>query len=58
VIETVGEHERFGVERLRTLLRSQAGADPQTVLQQLEAALTGFASGPAADDVAALALRR
>jgi serine phosphatase RsbU (regulator of sigma subunit) len=58
VIETVGKDERFGTKRLRALLSSQAGNDPKTVLEQLEAALTEFASGVATDDVAALALRR
>ena len=58
VIETVGERERFGTERLRALLSSQAGEDPKTVLERLEAALAEFASGSGSDDVAALALRR
>jgi serine phosphatase RsbU (regulator of sigma subunit) len=57
VIETPGERERFGAERLRALLAEQAGKPPQQVLDRLDAALAAFRSGRRRDDLAALALR-
>lgn len=58
VIETRGERERFGGERLRRLLGELAGAPLQEVLRRLEASLAEFRRGPQQDDVVVLALRR
>jgi PAS domain S-box-containing protein len=58
VIETPGERDRFGTERLKSLLGQSAGASPQEVLERLDAALDAFRDGPRRDDVVALALRR
>jgi len=57
VVDTLGEHERFGTERLKRLLSERAGAPPDTVLAELEAGLDRFQVGRQADDTAALALR-
>lgn len=51
-------HERFGVQRLMTLLSSMAGATPQEALDQLEAELIEFGADSGGDDAAAIALRR
>ncbi len=56
VTETAGIHERFGLERLKTLLGEHAGADPDTLLAALDHALAAFREGEPRDDVAALAL--
>jgi PAS domain S-box-containing protein len=57
VVETPGRQDRFGSERLRSLLAEVAGASPQEVLDRLEAGLDAFRSGPRRDDVVALAMR-
>ncbi len=57
VTETVGDGERFGVERLRRFMADHAGSPPQTLLDALAAELERFRGGEATDDVAALALR-
>ena len=57
VIDTLGERGRFGVSRLKQLLREHAGQAPDRLLSELEAALENFQVGAQADDTAALALR-
>ena len=57
VIDTLGEHERFGVRRLKRWLCSHAGQPPEALLRGLEAELDRFQVGAPADDTAALALR-
>ena len=57
VIETLGECERFGSERLQGLVSRSAGASPQQVLDRLDCELDEFRHGPRRDDVVALALR-
>ena len=57
VIDTLGEQERFGTKRLKRLVSEHAGAPPERLLAEIEAALDGFQVGPQADDTAALALR-
>jgi PAS domain S-box-containing protein len=57
VIDTQGEHERFGVPRLKRALRDTAGRPPNELLSHLDAALERFQIGAQADDTAALALR-
>jgi len=57
VTETVGDGQRFGIERLRRFLARHAGTAPQALLDALVAELERFRGGEATDDVAALALR-
>ncbi len=57
VIDTLGEYERFGSERLNRLLTEHAGVPPDELLSSLEAGLDRFQVGAQADDTAALALR-
>jgi PAS domain S-box-containing protein len=57
VIDTQGEHERFGLERLKRALRDAAGQPPDELLSHLDAGLERFQVGTQADDTAALALR-
>jgi PAS domain S-box-containing protein len=57
VIDTQGEHERFGLERLKRALRDAAGRTPEELLSHLDAELERFQVGAQADDTAALALR-
>jgi PAS domain S-box-containing protein len=57
VIDTQGEHERFGVQRLKQALRDVAGQPPDELLSHLDAELEHFQVGTQADDTAALALR-
>jgi len=69
VLDTLGERERFGAERLRRLLVAHAGGTPDELLSELEAGLDRFQAlrrrrqAPPtiplvqADDIAALALR-
>ncbi len=57
VLDALGEHERFGAERLKRLLSEHAGAPPDVLLRELEARLDRFQVGAQADDTAALALR-
>ena len=58
VIDTPGQHERFGTERLKALLSEFAGGTPQSVVEFLDGALDAFRSGPERDDVAVVVLRR
>jgi serine phosphatase RsbU (regulator of sigma subunit) len=57
VIDTQGEHERFGVQRLKRALRGAAGQPPEELLSHLDTELERFQVGAQADDTAALALR-
>jgi PAS domain S-box-containing protein len=57
VIDTLGEHDRFGVERLKRLLAEHAAQPPERLLSALAAGLDRFQVGAQADDTAALALR-
>ncbi len=53
-----GAADRFGERRLRDVLRDHAAASPTTLLAELDAAIAAFATGPQADDTAAVALTR
>ena len=57
VLDTVGEHERFGVERLHATLAAAAGADPSALVGQLARTLERFRRGPQRDDTAIAAVR-
>jgi PAS domain S-box-containing protein len=57
VIDTLGDHERFGLRRLKEWLGGHADQPPEALLRGLEAELDRFQVGPPADDTAALALR-
>jgi PAS domain S-box-containing protein len=57
VLDARGEQERFGLRRLKRVLCEHAGRAPEELLSGLEAELERFQTGPAADDIAALALR-
>lgn len=57
VVDTVGEHDRFGVVRLKRVLAEHAGKPPDALLDALDAALDHFQVGAQADDTAAMALR-
>jgi len=50
--------EMFGEERVATTLRRDPGVAPEVLCKTLLEAATDFASGPIADDVAILAIRR
>lgn len=50
--------EMFGEERIATTLRRDPGAAPEVLCKALLEAASDFASGPIADDVAILAIRR
>jgi PAS domain S-box-containing protein len=56
VTDAVGEHERYGDERLQATL-AQA-REPEDALRRLEESLAGFEAGEQADDTAALAIGR
>jgi len=56
VIDTVGQAERFGEERLAETLRRAGGATD--AVQRIEAALVEFARGSQVDDTAVIALER
>ena len=56
VIDTVGEHERFGEERLARTISAATGADD--AVARIEAAVSQFARGPQADDIAVIAVER
>lgn len=56
VIDSVGEHERFGEERLaRTISPASSAGD---AVARIEAAVSEFARGPQADDIAVIAVER
>jgi len=57
VIDTLGEAGRFGLRRLKQLVRAYAGVPPARLLSELEEALDRFQVGGQADDTAAVALR-
>jgi len=52
------DDEMFGEERIATTLRRDPGAAPEVLCKALLEAATDFSSGPIADDVAILAIRR
>jgi anti-sigma regulatory factor (Ser/Thr protein kinase) len=56
VLDTLGEHDRFGEERLRETLADAAGADD--AVTRIDAALDAFQVGAQADDTAVLAVAR
>jgi PAS domain S-box-containing protein len=56
VMDTVGESERFGEERLAQTLAG--AASPDEVVERVDAALSAFARGSQADDTALLAVQR
>lgn len=56
VIDTVGEHERFGEERLAATLG--AATDAADVIARVDATLSAFGRGPQRDDLAVLAVHR
>ena len=56
VTDAVGEHGRYGDERLQATL-AQA-SEPEDALRRLETALAAFEAGEQADDTAALAIGR
>jgi len=56
VIDTVGQAERFGEERLAETLRRAGGA--ADAVRRIEAALVEFARGAQVDDTAVIALER
>jgi serine phosphatase RsbU (regulator of sigma subunit) len=58
ITDTVGEHERFGYDRLEHAARECAGRPAAELLACLDETLNRFQVGPQADDTAALALRR
>jgi serine phosphatase RsbU (regulator of sigma subunit)/PAS domain-containing protein len=55
VLDTVGEQDRFGDDRLLRLLDG-APADPAAVVARIDAALAAFQSGPQRDDTAIVAI--
>jgi len=56
VLDTVGEHERFGEARLAEALNGAEGAADS--VRRIQAAVGGFAHGPQVDDTAVLAVER
>ncbi len=56
VIDTFGERDRFGEERLVETLRDAADADD--AIDRVESALSAFAHGPQRDDTAVLVVER
>jgi serine phosphatase RsbU (regulator of sigma subunit)/PAS domain-containing protein len=56
VLDTVGEGDRFGEERLLEAVRA-APAGPAALLDHLDAALDAFQRGPQRDDMAMVAVR-
>ncbi|MGB8877463.1 MAG: SpoIIE family protein phosphatase [Solirubrobacteraceae bacterium] len=56
VIDTVGEEERFGEDRLVATLHGAAGATD--AVARIEAAVRTFARGTQADDIAVIAVER
>jgi PAS domain S-box-containing protein len=56
VIDTVGENERFGEDRLLRVVREATGA--ADAVARIEAAVNEFARGPQADDIAVIAVER
>jgi serine phosphatase RsbU (regulator of sigma subunit) len=56
VIDTVGEEERFGEERLAATLRE--GGSAAGTVAQIERAVNEFGAGPQVDDMAILVVER
>lgn len=56
VLDTVGEHDRFGVERLHATLRAVAAVEPCTLVRHLAETLDAFRRGPQRDDTAIVAV--
>jgi serine phosphatase RsbU (regulator of sigma subunit) len=57
VTDTRGEHDRFGAQRLRRVLKEHAQATPDELLRELQAALDQFQVEGHSDDTGAVALR-
>jgi len=57
VLDTVGERDRFGFERLRTTLEAVASEQPEALVARLAAELEAFRRGPQRDDTAIAAVR-
>lgn len=57
VLDTVGEQERFGAERLRATLETAASEQPDALVARLAAELEAFQHGPQRDDTAIAAVR-
>jgi PAS domain S-box-containing protein len=57
VIEEHGDGGMFGEDRLRLLLSTLAGEDPDTVAQRVLDAVDAWQPGPPSDDMAVVALR-
>lgn len=57
VLDTVGEDERFGADRLRDVLEGAGTAEPSVLVSRLAAALEAFRRGPQRDDTAIVAVR-
>jgi hypothetical protein len=57
VLDTVGEQERFGEQRLRAALEQARTTEPNALVAQLAAALERFRRGPQRDDTAIAAVR-
>jgi PAS domain S-box-containing protein len=56
VIDAVGEHERFGEERLATTLRGERNA--ADTVGRIAEAVRSFAAGPQVDDIAMIVVER
>jgi PAS domain S-box-containing protein len=56
VTDTVGEHDRFGEDRLASVLHGAAGA--ADAVARIDAAVRSFARGPQVDDIAVIAVER
>ncbi len=57
VVDTRGETERFGAQRLKRFLSEHASASPNALLVALERTLESFQRSAQSDDTAAVALR-
>jgi PAS domain S-box-containing protein len=57
ITDTMGEHGRFGEDRLREIVSECGGEPAGTLLARVDETLNAFQVGPQADDTAALALR-
>jgi serine phosphatase RsbU (regulator of sigma subunit) len=57
VVDTRGESERFGAERLKRVLSRHASLPPEALLVELERSLEDFQRHAQSDDTAAVALR-
>jgi PAS domain S-box-containing protein len=58
VIDTVGERERFGEERLTKALRLQADESAARTVERIDDAVRRFGRGPQVDDSAVLVVER